>query len=293
MRKCILALLLMSLSLSGQVGINTTNPNSTLTVNGSLGADYKEITSSSYNITSMDHYITYNGTANGVFTLPAIGTGNDSFTGRIYKIKNISSSNITLQASGGNTLRIDDNPVSTFVIPTGAFAEVVNNGNTSGGTWDLTYTLLPKPSNVEIYGAQLSIPPHGNADGGVPDWNNHTNTSFDTGTDPDAWWVISKTSVNPEHTTSYSIASRMTIVYEYQGTPFNVTHLYPILTTGNNSSFPDSFTTSFVSLANNGTNGRTRLTVSVSRVDFVGNNVISSNWAGRFLLNLLLARKIQ
>ncbi|MEI3789212.1 MULTISPECIES: hypothetical protein [unclassified Chryseobacterium] len=283
--------LLCSAFLNAQVGIKTTTPNSTLAVAGSLGADYKQITATTYNITATDHYITYDGVANATFTLPVIGTGTTSYTGRIYKMKNISASSITLQASSGNTLRIDNTPVSSFVIPTGAYAEVVNNSNTTGGTWDLSFTVLPKPSNVEIYGIQLSIPPHGGGSPGVADWTNHTVTSYDTGTGTDAWWVISKASTTYAHTAGYSNASRMTIVYEYQGTPFNVTNMYPILTAGNNSSFPDVFTASFVSLAN--VSGKTRLTVSVSRIDFIGTNGSNnSNWTGTFMLNLLLARKL-
>ncbi len=141
MRKSILIFLLGSLFINAQVGINTKTPNSTLAVNGSMGADYKQITAASYTLTATDHYVTYNGTTNTTFTLPAVGSGASSFTGRIYKIKNISTSAITIQASGGNTLRIDNTPVSSFVIPTGAYAEVVNNSNTSGvpGIFHLRY----------------------------------------------------------------------------------------------------------------------------------------------------------
>ncbi|MGG7550930.1 hypothetical protein ACQ7CX_09960 [Chryseobacterium arthrosphaerae] len=295
MKKYLSILLFGALSLNAQVGINTTTPNSTLAVNGSLRAGYTQVTATSYNILANDHYITYNGTANATFTLPVIGTGTSSYTGRIYKIKNISASSITLQASSGNTLRIDNTPVASFVIPTGAYAEVVNNSNTTGGTWDMSFTVLPKPSNVEIYGAQLAIPPHNGASPGVTDWTLHANTSFDTGTGADAWWIISKSSVNSAFgrttdTSGFTNSSRMTLVYEYQGAPFNVTNMYPILTAGNNSSYPDVFTASFVSLANVG--GKTRLTVSVARVDFMGTNgTNNSNWAGTFLLNVLLARK--
>lgn len=295
MRKFISIFLFGAITLNAQVGINTSTPNSTLAINGSLRAGYKEVSTTTYSILATDHYITYNGSANATFTLPVIGTGTTSYTGRIYKIKNISSSTITLQASSGNTLRIDNTPVASFVIPLGAYAEVVNNTNTTGGTWDLSFTVLPKPSNVEIYGAQLTIPPHSGSSAPIADWTGHANSSFDTGTGSDAWWVISKSSVTSafgaaSSTVGYTNSSRMTLVYEYQGAPFNVTNMYPILTAGNNSSFPDVFTASFVSLAN--VSGKTRLTVSVARVDFMGTNAgNSSNWAGTFLLNVLLARK--
>ncbi|WP_454045180.1 hypothetical protein [Chryseobacterium sp. Marseille-Q8038] len=292
MKKYISILLFAAVPLTAQVGINTTTPNSTLAVNGSLRAGYSEVTATTYSILTTDHYITYNGTADATFTLPVIGTGTTSFTGRIYKIKNISPNAITLQASSGNTLRIDNTPVASFMIPTGAYAEVVNNSNTTGGTWDLSFTVLPKPSNVEIYGTQVLIPPHRLGTAPVADWTAHGNAGYDTGAANDRWWIISKTSVDNAHTATYANASRMTLVYEYQGTPFNVNNMYPILTAGNNSSFPDVFTASFVSLANNGTAGRTRLTVSVARIDFIGNNGSNnSNWTGTFLLNVLLARK--
>ncbi|MEJ5049658.1 hypothetical protein WH221_07445 [Chryseobacterium culicis] len=292
MKKYISILLFAAVPLTAQVGINTTTPNSTLAVNGSLRAGYSEVTTTTYSILTTDHYITYNGTADATFTLPVIGTGTTSFTGRIYKIKNISPNAITLQASSGNTLRIDNTPVASFMIPTGAYAEVVNNSNTTGGTWDLSFTVLPKPSNVEIYGTQVLIPPHRLGTAPVADWTAHGNAGYDTGAANDRWWIISKTSVDNAHTATYANASRMTLVYEYQGTPFNVNNMYPILTAGNNSSFPDVFTASFVSLANNGTAGRTRLTVSVARIDFIGNNgANNSNWTGTFLLNVLLARK--
>jgi len=270
MNKIFIIILLWSTNLFAQVGINTPDPNSTLAVNGSLSANYREVTSTNYVIKSDDHYITYLGSANSTFTLPEIASGNSSFSGRIYRIKNLSGFSMTLQASNGNTLRIESTPVATLVIPSGAYAEVVNNSNTTGGTWDLSFTILPKPNNVEIYGTQLSIPPHGYGAGSIADWSNHLVTSYDTNNGADAWWVISKTSTPTAHTSLYSNASRMLIVYEYQGNPFNVADLYPTLTTGNNSSFPDVHVASFVSLANNGTGGKTRLTVSVARLDLIG-----------------------
>jgi hypothetical protein len=277
-----------SISFNAQMGINTALPNSTLTVNGSFGANYKEITSSSYTLDALDHYVTYNGTSAATFTLPPIGTGNTSFFGRIYKIKNITNFSITLQASNNNTLRIDSTPVTTFSIPPGAYAEVVNNRGISAGTWDLSFTVLPKPGNVEIYGSQVKIPPH-NAT--VSDWTNHTNNAYDSGTGSDVWWVISKSSTPTAYTTTYSNAARMQLVYEYQGTAFNISDLYPMLTTGNSSGFPDVFIASFVGIANVG--GKTRIAVSVTRVDQIGTNgANSANWTGTFLINLLLARKV-
>ncbi|AZB33446.1 MULTISPECIES: hypothetical protein [Chryseobacterium] len=60
MRKYISIFLFGAITLNAQVGINTTTPNSTLAVNGSLRAGYTEITATTYNILATDHYITYN-----------------------------------------------------------------------------------------------------------------------------------------------------------------------------------------------------------------------------------------
>ncbi|GAA5087234.1 hypothetical protein GCM10023210_10000 [Chryseobacterium ginsengisoli] len=291
----IIVLLLLVVGVSGQVGINTSNPNSTLTIDGSLEADYKEITATNYTITSKDHYLSYNGTSGATFTLPSIGIGTGSFTGRIYKIKNLSGFNIMLQASGTNTLRSDNTgAVSAFTIAPGSYVEVVNNSNANGGTWDLFYSILSK-NNMELYGMQLKIPPHTSGFTPVTDWANHTNTSYDTpatATDA-AWWVISKTSITYAHTANYHNTSTMNIVYEYQGTPFNLTNMYPLLSPGNNSAYPDVISGSLTTIANNGTGGKTRITASVSRTDFVGNNgTNNSNWSVTFFINVLLARKL-
>ena len=296
-KKIIFGLVLSCMCLfpKAQVGVNTNTPNSTLVVNGSFEADYKEIKVNNYLMSVNDFYLTYNGTGDSNFQLPSIQTANKSFTGRIYKIKNISTSAIVLGPSDGNALRVDNNLVTQFRIPAGSYVEVVNNANTTGGTWDLSFTGISKPSQLEVYGVQLTIPPHGLglSSPGVPDWTGHSNTNFDSGTASNRWWIISKTSRGYEFENNHNNTSGMTLVYEYQGTPFNLQNMYPIITCGNNSSYPDVFTGSFVKLANDGTNGKTRLTVSVARIDFVGNNGSNdSNWTGTFLMNVLLARSL-
>lgn len=79
----------------------------------------------------------------------------------------------------------------------------------------------------------------------------------------------------------------MVIVYEFQGSPFNVSGLYPRLTAGNNSGLPDVYNANMISIENNGTGGKTRLTVVVVRSDHFANN-----WQGTFLLNVLLTRRV-
>lgn len=134
--------LLYAISILAQVGINTPTPNSTLSINGSLEAKYNEITSS-YVLTKDDHFISYVGNSNATITLPSVGNGNTSFSGRLYKIKNISASNLTLQPSNSNFIRSTDlTGITTYTIPPGNYVEIVNNSNTSATgtpTWDLTF----------------------------------------------------------------------------------------------------------------------------------------------------------
>lgn len=275
-----------------KVGIGRTNPNSTLAVKGSFEAAYKEV-NSNYTLTADDYYLTYSGSTAGTITLPVIGTtSTSSFTGRVYRIKNISTANLILVASPGNTIRPDSQSVSSFNLTPGSYVEVISNANTSGSTWDLSFIGQPVVSNVEVYGNQLKIPPF------ATNISNHNITTYDTpATSNDSAWHIVSTSTTPfsilyETGRKYVNSSSMIIIYEYQGTPFNINNMYPILTAGNNAGYPDIFTASFISLLNNGTGGKTRLKVSVSRIDFIGNNgTNNSNWIGTFLLNLLLARK--
>ncbi|SHK65070.1 hypothetical protein [Chryseobacterium polytrichastri] len=290
-------LLLFNISrcIYAQVGINNQTPNSTLAVNGSFSAKFSEITTANYTLTDQDFHVSYTGTSNATFTLPTIGTDVSSYSGRFYKIKNLSNYTITITASDGNSMRINgDSPVATYTIPSGGYIEATNNNNATGGTWDLSYLgSTSLKSNTEIYATQLRIPPHGN-NSSTPDWNNHSNSNFDTGTPNDRWWIISKSSFPYEYQVTgniYHRSSKMTLVYEFQGTPFDTNNLYSNLTPGNNSGFPDVFSANLIKLANDGTNGRTRLTVTVARIDQVGNSGgNSSNWGGSFLLNVLLAR---
>jgi len=122
-----------------QVGVNTTNASSTLSVNGSVQAKYNQVTAS-YTLTINDHYLSYSGTADATITLPTVGAGVTSFAGRIYRIKNISSNTLSLVPSNGNLLRVDNLAgTPSFLIPPGHYVEVVNNINTSSATWDISF----------------------------------------------------------------------------------------------------------------------------------------------------------
>ncbi|WP_160136107.1 hypothetical protein [Chryseobacterium sp. c4a] len=128
---------LMGSKLCAQVGVNTPNPTSSLTVNGSFAATYKTVSSSGA-VGANDYYIAYNSVNNGTLTLPAAINGTGNFGGRTYHFKNTGTGNLVIAAAGAEL--IDDQNgagVSTLSIPIGYYAFLVNKGTTTGTTWEL------------------------------------------------------------------------------------------------------------------------------------------------------------
>ena len=320
-----------------QVGINTPNPKSSLSVNGSISLGLQENTSTTYNLTIDDHYYVYNGSANGIVNLPPVKLGDLLITGRLYRIKNSSDYNLTVNPLGsGVTIRFN-NEVNkdNFTIQPGDYVEIIKTANSTSNAWDVSYIakeLEDDDSSVFVYGARLTIPPL--ATGSTyATWNyttsttteTSTNSPYSTGSGKDKWVVIAKTfarynNPNPNSSTgsnysgTYKITrasnsssnyvtnlqpSKVTLVYEYQGPAFeNIDKVYPIMTCGNDSNFPDVFLATFESLENVLVNGttRTRLKVIVTRLDLMGKRTSSSpsqisDWTGTFFINLLLANK--
>ncbi|MGH1519551.1 hypothetical protein [Chryseobacterium sp. JK1] len=121
------------------VGINTPNPGSTLTVNGSFAATYKTMTASG-TVGNNDYYIAYNGAVDGILTLPPAISGTGNFAGRTYHFKNTGTKTLTISA-GGAELIDDQNTsgtgVSTITVPPGYYAFLVSKGTVAGTTWEL------------------------------------------------------------------------------------------------------------------------------------------------------------
>ncbi|WP_126652321.1 hypothetical protein [Chryseobacterium aureum] len=122
----------------GNVGINTANPGSNLTVNGSFAATYRMI-STSGTVGADDYYIAYNGIADGTLTLPAAVNGAGNFAGRTYHFKNTGLATLTISANGSEL--IDDQSggggVPSITVPAGYYAFLVNKGAVTGATWEL------------------------------------------------------------------------------------------------------------------------------------------------------------
>lgn len=112
---------------SGNVGIGTTTPGSTLTVNGSFATARNAVTSNSFTLGDADYYISWNGSASGSANLPA---GASTLRGRSYTIRNASPTFTLSIYPAANTETIDGN--AAVVLAPGEVATVVMNGTAPG-----------------------------------------------------------------------------------------------------------------------------------------------------------------
>lgn len=159
-------LFLTSSYLHAQLGINTPDATSTLTVNGSISGKYKEVRASNYQIQQDDYNIAYLGgnESKGTFVLPKVKNGSIDFTGRIYYIKNLSQ-NKTLQikAADSESIRFGgalDAKASIDLLP-GRFVAIMANNSTGQSTWDLNIQGLeetpPEVKTVEYLKTSMPL----------------------------------------------------------------------------------------------------------------------------------------
>lgn len=281
----IIFFVLISLSIKSQVGIATSDPNSMLDVRGSLQTAYREISTATSTLGINDHHISYTGATAGTITLPSIASGTASYNGRMYFIKNLSSQNVTIVASGGNKLRADNLALDNIILQPGFYAEIVNNTNTisTSATWDISFVVLPIPQNVELYDVNFKIPPYATT------VTNHNTTAYDTTSGVYQWWLISTSSQLAARTTTLIRPNRMTLVYEYQGPLFDLTGIHPILlinTTGTTVNFIASFGGLSV------VGGKVRFTFTVARYDYIDNGTTASQWTNTFDAVSIFTRKL-
>jgi len=135
----LIALLNSSLiySQSGNIGINTSDPGSKLTVNGSFAATYKT-TGTSGPVDANDYYIAYNGNSNGTLTLPAAVSGSGNFIGRTYHFKNTGTATLSIAASGTELIDTQSGAgVASISVPPGYYAFFISKGTVTNTTWEL------------------------------------------------------------------------------------------------------------------------------------------------------------
>lgn len=128
---------------TGNVGINTILPGSTLTVSGSIAGQYKNI-STSVALGVNDFYTAFNGSTAATFTLPtavAASPAAGNTLGRIYYFKNTgTTSQATLTIAAGGSELIDNQSgtgVASVSITPGGYAMLISKGTTSGTTWEV------------------------------------------------------------------------------------------------------------------------------------------------------------
>ncbi|RKS26060.1 hypothetical protein CLV94_1112 [Flavobacterium endophyticum] len=140
-------------------GINTKNPNSSLTVNGSYAGSYKTIAADA-TLTNTDQFVNVLGSAAAVtLTLPnavVADAAKDAFYGRVYHIKNTSAFDVTIKGNGTQLLQIDAaSIVNTFVLKPGLSVMVVKNTNNTVAValWDvfLQSTAITNNNNFEVH----------------------------------------------------------------------------------------------------------------------------------------------
>ncbi|ANF49638.1 hypothetical protein A0O34_03355 [Chryseobacterium glaciei] len=132
----VVGLLISSIAFAqtGNVGVNTPNPGSTMDINGSVAANYSAVNTTPYNLTSTNFHVSYNGTSNAVFNLPTAISGTGNFKGRMYTIKNNTNFTITVNAAAPEI--INGNP--SILVPANQSAQLINTGLTgANSTWEM------------------------------------------------------------------------------------------------------------------------------------------------------------
>lgn len=139
MKRIVLPVLLAGFVLNSyaqnNVGIGTNNPGSKLQVSGSLAAAYANQTQTPYSLGAGDYYDAWSGTSNGTFNLPAAVNGAGNFVGRVYILKNATSSYLlTVQANGSELI----DGASSVTVQPGNSVTLISNGATGAvTTWNV------------------------------------------------------------------------------------------------------------------------------------------------------------
>ncbi|WP_027374033.1 hypothetical protein [Chryseobacterium sp. UNC8MFCol] len=140
-------------SQAGNVGINTANPGSTMDISGSLAANYNMINTNSYNLTSSDFHVSYNGSSDAVFTLPSAISGIGNYKGRIYRIKNNTNFSITVNSTSPET--INGNP--NVIVSANQSIELISTGLTgSASTWEIL-SKVTASNGITLSGTDLKL----------------------------------------------------------------------------------------------------------------------------------------
>jgi len=157
---------------TSNTGIGTYTPGSKLTVNGSFAAAYKNVTATTYSLLTSDYYLAWNGSSAGTVTLPAAISGSGNFSGRVYHIKNTSTSSALAIAANGSELMDDQSGpgVASITLPAGYYGMFISKGTASGVTWEVAIvgsSVTAFANNWTPYTGTLINPFTGSTSGGA------------------------------------------------------------------------------------------------------------------------------
>lgn len=158
-----LILLFVSVGFFGQVGINTSTPTSTLSVNGSFSTSYSETNSTNYTIGATQHEITCTNTGSTppTWTLPALAAGTNNIQGREYLIRNASGNTLTLKGDGSELIDVAGTGSNAILIPHGYTGFVKSTGGTSptGVTWAFSMIGTPGGASLSLQYSRVRVSP--------------------------------------------------------------------------------------------------------------------------------------
>lgn len=143
---CAIAICSMSsFAQTGNVGIGTRTPSSTLQVNGSAAFGYRVVTAST-TLSGTDYSVEYTGTSAATFTLPDATAA----AGRVYVIKNTSTTTptplLTLSPASGQTI----DGKSSWVLDTkNEVVNIISNGT----NWNVNVQQVPTATTDSTGGA--------------------------------------------------------------------------------------------------------------------------------------------
>jgi hypothetical protein len=251
---------------SGNVGIGTTTPGSTLTVNGSFAGTRNSFTANAFSLGDADYYATWKGTASGTATLPA---GTAGRKGRCYTIKNASPTYTLSVYPAANTETVDGN--AAIVLAPGEVVQLVMTGVLPGtvGAPAATSEVISLSTGT-ISGAAISKP-----------WTSRGNSGTTAGTDyigtSDAVDFVTKTSGAER----MRITSGGNVGINAGTTPSSTLHVGGTVRINNLSSTTG---TNMVTVDNNGVLAKQALPTA-SAPTIQGNlgsgvNLTAANWGG-------------
>jgi len=143
-----LALIFCAATLSAQIGVGTTTPNSTLDVRGSMSFNYRAFTAST-SAAVTDNMLVFTGTSAATLTLPDAAT----CIGRAYWLKN-TSSNISLLTVATTSSQTIDGLTTWLLDEANESVRVVSNGS----NWNVSAQSLPTGSGTNWSMGGNSVP---------------------------------------------------------------------------------------------------------------------------------------